>query len=105
MLVPDQVNERWSMDFVSDQLANGRRVRVLNVVDDFSRECVLQIVDFPISGQRLARELGRLTEHKPLPKTIVCENGPELTSKAMFFWSQESGGSPRRKALSGRASR
>ncbi len=91
MLVPDQVNERWSMDFVSDQLANGRRIRILNVVDDFSRECVLQIVDFSISGQRLARELERLTEYRPLPKTIVCDNGPELTSKAMFFWSQESG--------------
>ena len=53
MLVPDKVNQRWSMDFVSDQLANGRRFRVLNVVDDYSRECVLQIVDTSISGQRL----------------------------------------------------
>jgi putative transposase len=60
MLVPDRVNQRWSMDFVSDQLANGRRFRVLNVVDDYSRECVLQIVDFSISGQRLGRELSRL---------------------------------------------
>lgn len=91
MLVPDQVNERWSMDFVSDQLANGRRFRVLNVVDDFSRECVLQVVDFSISGQRLARELDRLGERRALPKTIVCDNGPELTSKAMFFWSKQSG--------------
>jgi putative transposase len=90
MLVPDQVSERWSMDFVSDQLANGRRFRVLNVVDDFSRECVLQVVDFSISGQRLARELDRLSECRPLPKTIVCDNGPELTSKAMFFWSRQS---------------
>ena len=60
MAVPNQVNERWSVDFVSDQLANGRRFRVFNVVDDFSRECVLQIVDFSIGGQRLARELDRL---------------------------------------------
>lgn len=50
MLVPDKVNQRWSMDFVSDQLADGRRFRVLNVVDDYSRECVLQVVDFSVSG-------------------------------------------------------
>jgi putative transposase len=89
MLVPEAVNERWSMDFVSDQLANGRRFRVLNIVDDFSRECVLQIVDFSISGHRLAREFDRIT--RPLPKTIVCDNGSEFTSKAMFFWSKDRG--------------
>ena len=89
MLVPDTINERWSMDFVSDQLANGRRFRVLNIVDDFSREAVLQLPDFSISGQRLARELDRLA--RPLPKTIVCDNGPEFTSKAMFFWAKKTG--------------
>src|SRR6056297_1475983 len=56
MLVPDKANERWSMDFVSDQLANERRFRILHVVDDFTRECVLQVVDFSISGARVARE-------------------------------------------------
>ena len=91
MLVPEKVNERWSMDFVSDQLANGRRFRVLNIVDDFSRECVLQVVDFSIAGQRLSRELDRLFEHRPKPRTIVCDNGPEFTSKAMFFWQKQSG--------------
>ncbi len=91
MSVPNQVNERWSMDFVSDQLANGRRIRVLNVVDDFSRECVLQVVDFSLSGQRLVRELDWLAECRSLPKTIVCDNGPEFTCKAMFFWSQHTG--------------
>lgn len=91
MVVPNQVNERWSMDFVSDQLANGRRIPAQNVVDDFTRECVLQVVDFSISGQRLARELDRLAERRPLPKTIVCDYGPEFTSKAMFFWSKHTG--------------
>lgn len=89
MLVPDAVDQRWSMDFVSDQLANGRRFRVFNIVDDFSRECVLQIVDFSISGHRIVRELDQLKRR--LPKTIVCDNGPEFTSKAMFFWSQRTG--------------
>ena len=88
MPVPNGVNERWSVDFMSDQLANGRRFRVFNIVDDFSRECVVQIVDFSISGLRLTRELDRLAESRPLPKTIVCDNGPELTCKAMFFWSK-----------------
>ena len=89
MLVPDKVNQRWSMDFVSDQLANGRRFRVLNVVDDYSRECVLQVVDFSISGQRVARELERLS--RTLPNMIVCDNGPEFTSKAMFLWAKKAG--------------
>lgn len=62
--VPDRINERWSVDFVSDQLANGRRFRVFNVVNDFSRECLLQIVDFSISGQRLTLELDRFAEQR-----------------------------------------
>jgi putative transposase len=94
MLVPSAVNERWSVDFVFDQLANGRRFGVFNVVDDFTRECVLQIVDFSISGQRLVNELERLAPTRPLPKSIVCNNGPELTSKAMFLWSQRRGVKP-----------
>ena len=85
--MPDTVNQRWSMDFVSDQLANGRRFRVLNVVDDFSREIVLQVIDFSISGYRVARELDRL--ERKLAKTIVCDNGPEFTCKAMFFWAKK----------------
>ena len=89
MLVPDTVNQRWSMDFVSDQLANGRRFRVLNIVDDYTREIVLQVVDFSISGYRVARELDQL--ERKLPKSIVCDNGPEFTCKAMFFWSKKTG--------------
>jgi putative transposase len=68
MLVPNTVNQRWSMDFVSDQLANGRRFRVLNIVDDYSRECVHQVIDTSISGFRVASELAHI--NRPLPKTI-----------------------------------
>jgi len=89
MVVPDRVNVRWSMGFVSDQLTNGRRFRVLNIVDDFSRECVRQVADFSLSGERVARELRQLATHRALPESIVCDNGPELTSKAIFFWSKE----------------
>ena len=77
------------MDFVSDQLANGRRLRVLNVVDDFLRECDLKIVDFSISGNRVSRELDRIA--RKLPKTIVCDNGSEFTSRAMYFWAKRAG--------------
>ncbi len=89
MALPTKPKERRSLDFVSDQLSDGRRFRVLNIVDDFSRECVGQIVDTSISGARLARFLGELD--RPLPRRIVLDNGPELTSKAMFFWSHDSG--------------
>lgn len=89
--VPTARNRRWSLDFVSDQLANGRRFRVLNIVDDFSRECSGQIVDFSISGARLARFLDELAVCHGLPREVVLDNGPELTSKAMFLWSQRTG--------------
>jgi putative transposase len=89
MVVPSRANKRWSMDFVTGQLANGRRLRVLNVVDDFTRECVLQVVDRSISGQRVARALDELAHNRPLPATLVCDNGPESTSKAMFLWARD----------------
>lgn len=87
--IPTRSNERWSLDFVSDQLACGRRIRILNIVDDYSRVCVGQLVDVSISGARMARFLGQLGASRGLPKTLVIDNGPEMTSKAMFFWSQQ----------------
>lgn len=89
MLVPTQVNERWSMDFVSDQLSDSRRFRVLNIVDDYSREMVGQLVSVSITGHQVARFLSQLGEERGLPGSIVCDNGTEFTSKAMFFWSKE----------------
>ena len=91
MAVPVEPNERWSLDFVSDQLGNGRRIRILNIVDDYSRLCVGQLVDVSISGTRMVRFLDQLRELRGLPRTLVLDNGPEMTSKAMFFWSQQSG--------------
>ena len=91
MMVPMKANERWSLDFVSDQLACGRRFRILNIVDDYTRECVGQLTDVSISGARMARYLSELGQRQKLPKIIVCDNGTEMTSKAMFFWSRETG--------------
>lgn len=88
MELPTQVNQRWSMDFVSDQLSNDRRFRVLNVVNDFSREVIGQLVSVSIGGQQVARFLAQLIEVRNKPDNIVCDNGTEFTSKAMFFWSK-----------------
>ena len=76
---------------MSDQLASGRRFRILNVVDDFSRPRVGQLVATSITGARLALFLDGLGKAAAHPKAVVCDNGPELTSKAMRFWSERSG--------------
>jgi len=89
--LPSQVNQRWSMDFVADQMSNGRRFRILNVVDDYSREMVGQLVAFSMTGQQVARFLSQLIEQRGQPKGITCDNGTEFTSKSMFFWSKERG--------------
>ena len=91
MARPTGVNQRWSMDFVSDQLSDGRRFRVLDVVDDFSREMVGQLVCVSITGAQAARFLNELFENRSAPRKIICDNGTAFTSKAMFFWSRESG--------------
>lgn len=91
LVVPIGSDIRWSMDFVSDQLGHGRRFRVLNVKDDYSKELVGQLVAFSITGIQVARFLDRLIEARSAPDQITCDNGTEFTSKAMFFWQKESG--------------
>ena len=91
MQVPTKPNERWSLDFVHDQLADGRRIRILSIVDDYSRACVGQLVATSISGMRVARYLDEVLQTRTMPQAIVMDNGPELTSKAMLFWSQKTG--------------
>ena len=83
-LVAARPNARWSLDFVHDQFANGQRFRVLNVVDDVTRECLAAIPDTSISGRRVARELTDLIERRGKPGMIVSDNGTELTSNAVF---------------------
>ena len=87
LALPSRPSERWSIDFVHDQLADGRRFRILNIVDDYSRRCIGQIIDTSISGERLVRYFDELCLTERLPKTIVLDNGPEMTSKAMFLWA------------------
>lgn len=89
MLVPMQANERWSLDFVSDQFTDGRRFRVLTVVDDCTRECLALIADTSLSGRRVVRELNQLLMQRGKPKMIVSDNGSELTSNAILTWADE----------------
>lgn len=91
MLLPEQANERWSLDFVSDALSDGRRFRTLCVVDDFTREALAVVVDVSLSGVRVARELSRLIAQRGAPKMIVSDNGTELTSHAILRWVRKAG--------------
>jgi len=89
MTLPQGPNQRWSLDFVSDMLTDGRRFRVLVVVDDFTRECLALVVDTSLSGMRVARELDALVEKRGRPRTIVSDNGAELTSRAILQWQED----------------
>jgi putative transposase len=88
ILVEATANARWSLDFVHDQLASGRRFRILNIVDDVTRECLAAIPDTSISGRRVARELTALIEQRGRPGMIVSDNGTEFTSNAVLGWAQ-----------------
>ncbi len=90
MTVPMAPNDRWSLDFVSDQLTDGRRFRILTVVDDCTRECLALVADTSLSGTRVARELDRLVIERGKPKTVVSDNGTELTSNAILTWTDQS---------------
>lgn len=92
ILVEAQPNARWSLDFVHDQFGCGRRFRILNVVDDVTRECLGAIPDVSISGRRVARELSRIIEWRGArPGMIISDHGTELTSNAILAWSAEQG--------------
>ncbi len=88
MAIPQGPNQRWSLDFVSDSLSCGRRFRILNVIDDFSRECLAAVVDTSLSGIRVARELDRIAEMRGYTCMVVSDNGTELTSNAILKWQE-----------------
>lgn len=88
LLLPSRPNERWSLDFVSDSFTDGRRFRILAVVDDYTRECLGLVADTSLSGARVARELDAMIAIRGRPKTCVSDNGTELTSMAILQWSK-----------------
>jgi putative transposase len=89
ILVEARVNARWSLDFVHDQFAKGRRFRILNIVDDMTRECLAAVPDTSISGKRVARELTMLVGTRGKPQMIVSDNGTEFTSNAILSWAKD----------------
>src|SRR5690349_20126146 len=91
MAIPQGANQRWSLDFVSDALADSRRFRVLAIVDDFTRECLALVADTSLSGTRVARELDAVIAARGKPPLVVSDNGTELTSTAMLRWQQATG--------------
>ena len=89
--MPSQRQERWSMDFTTDTLADGRNFRTLNIVDDFTRECVAIEVDRSLPGLRVTRVLDRLHAADGLPQTIVVDNGPEFAGRTLDAWAYARG--------------
>jgi putative transposase len=88
MALPQGPNQRWSLDFLSDAFADGRRFRILAIVDDFTRECLALVPDTSLSGLRVVRELDVLIALRGRPAMCVSDNGTELTGIAVLRWSQ-----------------
>lgn len=82
---PQAPNQVWSMDFIHDRLENGRKLKILNIVDDFSRVCIGQIISDSITGKHLVDLFDNLDQ---LPRVLRCDNGPEFWSRAFQAWSQ-----------------
>ena len=90
IVVEAKPNARWSLDFVHDQFACGRRFRILNIVDDVTRECLAAVPDTSISGKRVARDLATLIRRRGKPGMIVSDNGTEFTSNAILSFASDS---------------
>jgi putative transposase len=88
---PNRPNEQWALDFLSDALASGRRIRVLTVIDTCTREALAIEVDTSLPGMRVAQVLERVAAIRGYPATIVLDNGPELTGKMLAQWAHEHG--------------
>jgi putative transposase len=91
MLMPDGPNQRWSLDFVSDAFTEGRRFRILTVVDDYSRENLALVADTSLSGLRDCCDLDRAIAERGMPGTIVSDSGTEFNSMAILKWGRDTG--------------
>lgn len=91
MPVPDGADQNWAMDFVSDSLANGRRLRMLTIIDVWNRQCPHIEVDFSLTGARVARVLEQLRLQGRCPALIQVDNGPEFVSRALDAWAHRHG--------------
>ena len=86
---PDKAGQIWSLDFISDALSDGRRFRILGVMDQCTRECLTLTVGTSLGGHRVVRELDRLIRQHGKPLCIISDNGTELTSRAVLQWAQQ----------------
>lgn len=91
LAVPGEVNATWSMDFMHDQLADGRSYRLLNVIDDFNREGLAMEIDLSLPAGRVIRTLEQVIEWRGRPAAIRCDNGPEYISAALLNWAAQQG--------------
>ena len=89
--LPLVANQRWSLDFVADQMTDGRRFRILTVIDNCTRECLALVADTSLSGARVVRELDAVIRQRGRPDTIVSDNGTEYTSNAVLAWADDTG--------------
>jgi len=89
--VPASPNCTWSMDFMSDQLINGRSFRSFNVIDDYNREALGIEVDFSLASERVIRSLEQIIEWRGKPKILRCDNGPEYISHKLKTWAEKKG--------------
>ena len=87
--VPTAPNQVWSMDFMSDALANGRKIRTFNVIDDYNREGLAIDVDLSLPSARVIRALEQVIEWRGKPAAIRCDNGPELLSGPLIAWANK----------------
>jgi putative transposase len=87
LTVPEAINQVWSMDFMHDQLSDGRTIRLFNVLDDFNREGLGIEVDFSLPSERVSRALDQIIEWRGKPKVIRCDNGPEYISSHLARWA------------------
>ena len=86
---PKTINECWSMDFMHDQLSDGRSYRAFNVIDDFNREGLCIEIDFSLPSERVIRSLEQVIEWRGKPKAIRCDNGPEYISEKILAWAEK----------------
>jgi putative transposase len=88
---PDYVNHIWSMDFMRDNLSDGRTIKLLSVVDEYTRKCFRIEVDTSINGLRVSRILSEISQRQGLPEIIIIDNGPEFISNALDAWAYQRG--------------
>lgn len=91
LTVPASINQVWSMDFMHDQLNDGRSFRLLNVIDDFNREALGVEVDFSLPSERVIRSLEQIMQWRGTPKVLRCDNGPEYISESIVNWAKRRG--------------